>query len=684
MKSLITGHPFLMILAGVLFWTGANPSQAQSSQRPTPTFPAEFIRAHRAKEVPAEAGTSSPEKLIEAGEMLNRMAGWRRFVEFYYSSSRSQRNFSFRGAEQEFADDKVRVAWNLGPDAKGDLVTTGPKRTVHWRWLNTNDAGSTISLPDEAGVLLLRNGSECLSFSYKSRGLNSIDLLRWHQPEHVNIVSAGYLPSMAVVRESLNQTAFPFLLSRTASQTVNGQQYFMDGSGRVWVKDLTNDATYPVGKDEGDVRPIKDAAGLYVKIERKDPVSGTVELSFDQPDFDLSLFAATNPGNVQKTVFKKEPWSIADALSALAEGYKFNVDWNTAEAESYARSTPMSPTWQTRNSGAVLKVAEEMLGEDFATEAVSSSTLRVGLSEAYRARQELPQMVDRLHKEYKLETKLYLLKQLGMTQAQIIIERDLLGCYIIGKPTDTDVTSDTLKVKGKYWSVLKRPLAEKDALNKEFAGQKQMNNAIVCESIDNGNITVRKENGDVIIITATAETHGRIAHFLQSTDSEIREASVTSDDSNVPEQRRLQVVLLQGGKAGEQAAVAENGGTSVTYSAEVPAQFGMTPDDLKVLGFDGAVVTGRGAIDLVAKPGKTGEARVTLGGRYVFRIQYEQEQGGFLLVETSIEGEKTAKPLAQNTMMLEKGKPAFLGVTNLSGAVIVAVTWLDGEPQASH
>src|SRR5690606_4161492 len=106
-----------------------------------------------------------------------------------------------------------------------------------------------------------------------------------------------------------------------------------------------------------------------------------------------------------------------------------------------------------------------------------------------------------------------------------------------------------------------------------------------------------------------------------------------------PERRKLQVTLLQGGEAGASAGILDDKGTTATYQADVPAKFGMTPDDLKVLGFDGAVVAGRGIIDLVAKPGELGSSRLTLGTGYGVTIQYRQEQGGFLMIDAAIQGD---------------------------------------------
>src|SRR5690606_7059034 len=98
-------------------------------------------------------------------------------------------------------------------------------------------------------------------------------------------------------------------------------------------------------------------------------------------------------------------------------------------------------------------------------------------------------------------------------------------------------------------------------------------------------------------------------------------------------------VRLQGGQAGASTGFVDESGTTATYRADVPAKFGMTPDDLEVLGFDGAGVAGRGIIDLVAKPGDLGSSRLTVGGGYGVTVQYRQEQGGFLMIDAAIQGD---------------------------------------------
>jgi hypothetical protein len=106
-------------------------------------------------------------------------------------------------------------------------------------------------------------------------------------------------------------------------------------------------------------------------------------------------------------------------------------------------------------------------------------------------------------------------------------------------------------------------------------------------------------------------------------------------------------------------------------------QYGISPEDLKIIGFESAVEMGRGFAILVNQPGEEGKAMVFLSSPYSCTLEFKDIRDPYLVVRGRLEegsGEKS-NTLLENTLFLEPGKPSLLGLTNLREALILLVRW---------
>lgn len=128
---------------------------------------------------------------------------------------------------------------------------------------------------------------------------------------------------------------------------------------------------------------------------------------------------------------------------------------------------------------------------------------------------------------------------------------------------------------------------------------------------------------------------------------------------------------------------------------------GISQQDLELLGPNtGAEILGRGAINLIGQAGEEGKSLVALTPGYTFEIQYLDTREPYMIIKGTLLGNSSVqnaeelvkaglapqsavddaakepgKPLLQNTLYLEAGKPSLLGLTNLREALILLVKW---------
>lgn len=101
--------------------------------------------------------------------------------------------------------------------------------------------------------------------------------------------------------------------------------------------------------------------------------------------------------------------------------------------------------------------------------------------------------------------------------------------------------------------------------------------------------------------------------------------------------------------------------------------YGISPEDLKVMGFETVRELGRGMVSLAGRKDDLGKATVTLSDSYRCQLEYQDLQKPYLILRGSLTGDKADKQLLSNTLFLEKDKPALLGLTNLKEALILLV-----------
>lgn len=587
---------------------------------------------------------------------------WQKFWDFYYQPDGALKKIIFVGQALDHSDDAIQLSWSLGPQEKSkefDEESSATRKLVY-KWLTPAGGGGAeqtpveLMLPPTQGTLYLRKGEECVSFSYWSAGINDVEIKRWRQPHDWKIATNITVPKPGVPHpgHAITENSYSIVITPNLPQMVNEWVYSIK-DGTVYADKSDTTESLKIGSTVGDSRPVENMKPFIAAI---DPVTSSILVEVNVARYPDTIFATDLRGQNQHSYIGGG--TLEETIIQLGEMYGFNVEWADKDIQELAKQRKPPQNWKI--SDAVLYHISLALGRDFVPDVVSSRTLRIAASPEYLGNLETPKLREKLNADFKMETKLYSSSRISAETAAPLM-KEMLSCYAVKAPHDTD----NIITRGEYRSIVKTTLANELELKKQGGAEN-----VKCETL------IADKETNTLIVTATVETHEKMAAWLQRIDGTAKKTSLGPNEP-APERRRLQVVLLQGGKVGETAA-----GTSVTYSAAVPPQYGMSPDDLKVMGFDGAAEVGRGVVDLVASPGELGESTLLLGSRYPVVLTYRDERSPYLIVEAKLMGDAN-EPLAENTMMLEQGKPGFLGVTNLSGAVIMVLTWLGPAP-ASH
>jgi hypothetical protein len=129
------------------------------------------------------------------------------------------------------------------------------------------------------------------------------------------------------------------------------------------------------------------------------------------------------------------------------------------------------------------------------------------------------------------------------------------------------------------------------------------------------------------------------------------------------------------------SAEAKSGGKedrpSPTYDPKMAGEFGISPDDLKVFGFDAVAQLGKGLVTLSPERGELGRALVSLSEAYRCEVEFQDVRLPYVIVKGRLLGAQSDKPLMENTLFLEKDKPSVLGLTNLRQALILVLRLYD-------
>ena len=119
------------------------------------------------------------------------------------------------------------------------------------------------------------------------------------------------------------------------------------------------------------------------------------------------------------------------------------------------------------------------------------------------------------------------------------------------------------------------------------------------------------------------------------------------------------------------------------------SSYGLSEDDIKMFGFDRVSEVGKGIVSLLGEKGPGGKALVALNDAYSAEFEFSDVRPPYLIAKGRLLATKGAgagkdtpngvnyatseKPLLENTLFLEKGKPSVLGLTNLRQALILIV-----------
>jgi len=120
------------------------------------------------------------------------------------------------------------------------------------------------------------------------------------------------------------------------------------------------------------------------------------------------------------------------------------------------------------------------------------------------------------------------------------------------------------------------------------------------------------------------------------------------------------------------------------YDPKMAAEFGISPDDLKVFGFDAVAQLGKGLVTLSPERGEMGRALVSLSEAYRCEVEFQDVRWPYVIVKGRLLGAQSDKPLMENALFLEKDKPSVVGLTNLRQALILVLRLYDapGAPSS--
>jgi|GEM_PF-1681149 len=245
-------------------------------------------------------------------------------------------------------------------------------------------------------------------------------------------------------------------------------------------------------------------------------------------------------------------------------------------------------------------------------------------------------ILEQFRKEYALLPKAYILKNITPEAAKALLESEL-STYC--------VTENRIKI-----------ISIKEKKNISSSDK-------IIESAEEWVVTDSKSNS--LILTATTKTHEKFRKKIQSIDSLLEQ---TEPASSV-KPHKIKLELLLGAKSSEHKnAPSED-------LLKMAQQFGISPKDVELFGFDTLKLEGRAFAWIVPEKGEIGKAMVSLGNAYA-TLEFLDLRDPFLVLKTSL-GIRTPEidaTLFENTLYLEPGKTSTVGVTNMDNAYILAIT----------
>lgn len=257
--------------------------------------------------------------------------------------------------------------------------------------------------------------------------------------------------------------------------------------------------------------------------------------------------------------------------------------------------------------------------------------------------------------KYKAETRAYPLAKISPSTAKTLVESELATYCLFPIP---DPAGGRAVERGKDFSIASFP-----------RGSRIQGVEIVARKTDE--YAIADDKAGAILVCAVPATQGKVQEILARVDG-LLAAEKKGANLPPPKRYRLEVILLQSDQG------KPTSGTRLS-------SYGLSEDDVKLFGFDVVSEVGRGVVTLSGERGDTGKALVGLNDTYSAEFEFQDVRSPYLIAKGRLaakgaEKDAAAKPLLENTLFLEKGKPSVLGLTNLRQALILIVR-LHDEPK---
>ena len=604
-----------------------------------------------------QSGLQGEEEREEAErrEQAVRLENWEKLKAFYPASE--VKEYRFSGDKKIFEDEDICLEWDL----------TGGERVLQYRWVKSPETTQTVELTTGTTEIYRHYGDVSIEITATlNQGVNIFDMRKYEQPPMIRTVSDFRLTGGLWAPWQDH-----FVVTTDSEQQVNDWVIYYDaGDGFYKARNTETSQAVIIGNKAKDSTAVDGGGSIHVQKVDTGGQAALIALGGIKA-FQAGVFSiAESPSRFHEILGDNaQQLSVAEAVAKVGEHYDFQVEW----ADDDARSVGERLKYPGFRSGwgattvAVLYLVDGILAkaETFYYEVESPDKIIVKLTEeGWTEEIEYPAMEAKMRADYVLTTEMYKPRYLSAEALARLIEPHLYR-YHVSMP-DKSRAEDTIMLRGKHYVIMRD---SRDPRTRQVLNDFQIQRSVL-ETLE------AYTNTRTIIVTALPETHAALRKLMETHDTpENADAESRAQDAPPPRQARLQVVLLEGGATGTTSSL-----QTALYDAALAEKYGITPDDAKMLGFDGAVELGRGIVDVLQEPGELGTGSITLGERYKVQVSYKDRRAPYLVLDVKLH-QGADQTLVENTMLLKPGEPAFLGVTNLKGAVILIVTRSD-ERQA--
>jgi hypothetical protein len=363
---------------------------------------------------------------------------------------------------------------------------------------------------------------------------------------------------------------------------------------------------------------------------------------------------------VTSTVTSLPGDTIGDSLERIGKQYGFSVEWMDAESTaSQGFRNLKREKGKTLKEGILSEALNEITGQYAELKVISPEKLQVAVTNEWRRHVEQSEAaeanrkaaLEMFSKFYATRPVIYPLKKLTPAAAKALVEKDM-RTYELFEPDGGTGPFESRELPGGY----------------HVSGHDQSTHSATSLAESRESV-VSDERANALIVSAIPEKQEQIAQALAKMDAMLSEKAEPQESAKPAAQYKLELVLLQGGRAGQPV----DGATSATYDKSLPAKYGITPEDLKTFGFDGAAELGRGVVTVLGEPNDMGKSRTRLTESYSADLSFRDFREPYVILQAKLFSVPLDGGLIENTVYLEPGKPTVLGVTNLKQALILVM-----------